>query len=227
MSSHPAFFLQPCHVSTIGYYLATVIPSEFSFIAYHGLTLLTWGPSLAFCFPNLPETKYEVLLFWLQHVLLGASSYVCWMGVWSVGSGGSGSVTMMLAIYKGIHLSPTHTYTLARTVTAPLFAVNKWHRPLYRSWSWNYFSFIVLSAYHWLMLLPWGILTGINVATMLSPPPALVPFGRAYRPVQGAACFVLHSISVGVHLGLSALVERRGALVRFGGGGGKAGGKVL
>lgn len=181
VSSHPAYFLQPCHVSTIGYYLATVIPSEFSFIAFHGLSLLTWGPSLAFCFPNLPETKYEVLLFWLQHVLLA---------------------------------------------TAPLFAVNKWHRPLYRSWSWNYFSFIVLSAYHWLMLLPWGILTGINVATMLSPPPALVPFGRAYRPVQGAACFVLHSISVGVHLGLSALVERRGAVVRFGGGRGK-GGKVL
>lgn len=122
------------------------------------------------------------------------------------------------------HMNTTHhprIYT--HIVTAPLFAVNKYHRPLYRSFAWNYFSFVVLSAYHWLMLLPWGILTGINVATMLSPPPALVPFGRAYRPVQGAACFLLQNISVVIHLGLSALVERRGALV----GGGKAEGKAL
>lgn len=104
-------------------------------------------------------------------------------------------------------------------MAAPLFAVNKWHRPLYRSWSWNYFSFIVLSAYHWLLLLPWGIISGINIATMLSPPPALVPFGKWYRPVQGVACLILQTISIGIHLGLSAIVERRAAW--FGGKGGK------
>lgn len=49
-----------------------MIPSNLSFTAFHGLSLLTWGPSLAFCFPNLPETKFEMVMFWLQHVLLGA-----------------------------------------------------------------------------------------------------------------------------------------------------------
>jgi hypothetical protein len=123
---------QPCHVSTVLYFLASVIPSELSFIVFHGpsdcfghfpfpfvsvemgrgftrlwntpqasslslsppcsdahhhlntkpnkshlymhigLSLLTWGPSLAFCFPNLPETHYEVVMFWGQHLLLGA-----------------------------------------------------------------------------------------------------------------------------------------------------------
>ncbi len=66
-------------------------------------------------------------------------------------------------------------------------------------------------------------MTGINVATMLSPPPALAPFKQWYRPVQGLACLVLQTISVGVHLALSALVERRGALF----GGKSRGGKGL
>ena len=163
ISSHPAYFLQPCHVTTILYFICTVAPSDASFICFHALSLLTWGPSLAFCFPNLPATRLEVLFFHLQHIFL---------------------------------------------VTAPLFAVNKTHRPLYRSWSWNYFSFVVLSAYHWWLLLPWAIKSGINVATMTSPPPALVPFGRCYRLVQGLACLVLHTMSIGVHLALSALMQR-------------------
>lgn len=163
ISSHPAYFLQPCHVTTVLYFLCTVAPSNTSFICFHALSLLTWGPSLAFCFPNYPTTRLEVLFFHLQHVFL---------------------------------------------VTAPLFAVNKTHRPLYRSWSWNYFSFIVLSAYHWWLLLPWAIKSGINVATMTSPPPALAPFRRYYRLVQALACLVLHTLSIGVHLALSAFMER-------------------
>lgn len=62
-----------------------------------------------------------------------------------------------------------------------------------------------------------------SVATMLSPPPALVAFGKWYRPVQGLACLVLQTISVGIHLALSALVERRAALFF----GGRKGGKGL
>lgn len=170
ISSHPAYFLQPCHVTTILYFICTVVPSETSFICFHALSLLTWGPSLAFCFPNLPATRLEVTFFYLQHIFL---------------------------------------------CTAPIFAVNKTHRLLYKSWSWNYFSFVVLSAYHWWLLLPWAIKSGINVATMTSPPPALIPFGRCYRFVQGLACLVLHSLSIGVHLALSALMQsmakRKGA----------------
>jgi hypothetical protein len=47
-----------------------------------------------------------------------------------------------------------------------------------RSWYWNYMPFLVLAAYHWWTLIPWSIFTGINVATMLIPPPALVQFGK-------------------------------------------------
>ncbi len=116
------------------YFLASVIPSELSFVVFHGLSLLTWGPSLAFCFPNLPETQYEVVMFWSQHVLL---------------------------------------------VTAPLLAVNKQHRPLYRSWSWNYFSFVVLSAYHWLML----VRTSLRcLFFFFLPPPARHPLDRSIGP---------------------------------------------
>jgi len=162
LPSHPAYFLQPCHVTTVLYFVCTVVPCYSSFICFHALSLLTWGPSLAFCFPNYPATPLEVLFFHLQHLLL---------------------------------------------VSAPIFAISKVHRPLYRSWSWNYFSFLLLSAYHWWLLLPWGIYTGINVATMTSPPPALAPFKRYYRLVQAGACFILHTLSVGVHFTLSCLME--------------------
>ncbi len=70
ISSHPAYFLQPCHVSTILFFLCTVVPSETAFITFHSLSLLTWGPSLAFIFPNYPSTPYEVLFFHLQHIFL-------------------------------------------------------------------------------------------------------------------------------------------------------------
>jgi hypothetical protein len=36
----------------------------------------------------------------------------------------------------------------------------------------------MLVAYHWWTLLPWSVWTGINVATMLVPPPALVAFKK-------------------------------------------------
>ena len=54
------------------YFLVTIIPSEKSFLIFHSLSLLTWGPSLAFCFPNFPATHYETIFFYLQHVFLGA-----------------------------------------------------------------------------------------------------------------------------------------------------------
>lgn len=65
-------------------------------------------------------------------------------------------------LFTSIHNHPQTPTTQKQPVTAPLFAVNKWHRPLYRSWEWNLWSFFVLSAYHWLMLLPWGIYSGIK-----------------------------------------------------------------
>ncbi len=55
--------------------------------------------------------------------------------------------------------------------------------------------------------MPWAVVSGVNVATILTPPPALAPFGAYYRLVQGLACLVLQTISVGVHLGLSKIVE--------------------
>lgn len=56
------------------YFLASMIPSQTSFVMVHSISLLTWGPSLAFCFPNFPATQYEVVFFWLQHVFLGTHS---------------------------------------------------------------------------------------------------------------------------------------------------------
>ena len=54
MASHPAFFLQPCHVSSVIFFLSTLFPSDSAFAWMHCTSLLTWGPSLAFCFPNFP-----------------------------------------------------------------------------------------------------------------------------------------------------------------------------
>jgi hypothetical protein len=66
----------PCGGNAFGcvqvlYFIVTVLPSEASFAIFHSLSLLTWGPSLAFCFPNFPATQYEVVFFYLQHVFLG------------------------------------------------------------------------------------------------------------------------------------------------------------
>lgn len=55
----------------MAFFLSTIIPCETSFVVFHSLSLLTWGPSLAFCFPNFPATNYEIVFFWLQHVFLG------------------------------------------------------------------------------------------------------------------------------------------------------------
>ena len=162
MASHPAFFLQPCHVSSIIFFFSTFFPSDSAFAWMHCTSLLTWGPSLAFCFPNFPATYYEVFFFYVQHVCL---------------------------------------------VTTPLFVIDKYHRPLYSSSAWNFASFWVLVLYHWWGLLPWSIFTGVNVATMMIPPPALKDTNEWYRLIMFTACLLLHTVSVIIHSGLGYVRE--------------------
>jgi len=47
-----------------------------------------------------------------------------------------------------------------------------------RSLYWNYVSMFLIAAYHWWVLIPWSVLTGVNVATMMVPPPSLLQFGK-------------------------------------------------
>lgn len=163
MNAHPAYILQPCHVTTIIFFFCTFFPSNSAFAWMHCTSLLLWGATFAFCVPILPETYYETVFFYLQHVCL---------------------------------------------VTSPLFVVDKYHRPLYSSSAWNFASFWISCFYHWCVLLPWSIYTGVNVATMMVPPPSIAFTNEWYRLVMLMISLLMHTISVIVHKGLVHVSER-------------------
>ncbi|CAM9268338.1 unnamed protein product [Discosporangium mesarthrocarpum] len=77
---------------------------------------------------------------------------------------------------------------------------------MYRNFWWNSAGYVFLCCYHWWLLGPVNLVTGINVATMTVPPTSLVMFGKYYRLVWGLMCMLLQFIAVQVINVLARLV---------------------
>ena len=67
---------------------------------------------------------------------------------------------------------------------------------MYRDRWMNWFGFFVLAAYHWWFLAPFSMISGVNLATMMSPPPTLEFMGRYYRVLWFMCCALLQLFAV-------------------------------
>lgn len=84
-------------------------------------------------------------------------------------------------------------------VIAPLIRVWVGFPQFFRSAHWSFVGVLLLILYHWLVLLPWSMVTGVNVATMMSPPPDLAFLEKWYRVAQCLICIGLQFVMVLLH----------------------------
>ncbi|CAM9618163.1 unnamed protein product [Chrysoparadoxa australica] len=76
------------------------------------------------------------------------------------------------------------------------FRINSGARWMYTSQRWNYFGSVLMSCYHYWVLLPVSLYSGINIATMTVPPDALLVLGTHYRIVWACICILLQGLAV-------------------------------
>ena len=82
---------------------------------------------------------------------------------------------------------------------SPIFTVYNSSIEVHSNLWFQWFPFILIVCYHWWALAPACMLSGVNVATMMIPPPVLSHIGPFYRFLQIFICIALHFISVMIH----------------------------